>query len=320
MESIDHSNRRERMITFLYPGQGAQHAGMLAALPDRSSVETTFSSVSEVLGYDVRDLDTADALSSTVAAQLALFTVGVASTRLLADDDIRPDAVAGHSIGAFAAAVAAGVLTLEEGTAAVRLRAERMRDLYPTGFGLLALLGTRLADAERLVADSRRPDDLFVAMENAEDQIVLAGSDAAFEQVEAAAPRYGVREIRRLEVAVPSHCLLMSPAAASVADLLRTIPSRRPTVRYLSAMTARSALTGPAVLDDLAGGVARMVRWRDTTDLLAELGTSLVVQVAPGHATAALFASAHPGIPVVAVDDSSFDDSRLRIRRILESR
>ncbi|GAA4663813.1 ACP S-malonyltransferase [Frondihabitans cladoniiphilus] len=194
------------MIAFLYPGQGSQHAGMIAALPSERAVTETLDALGEALGRDPRELDTAEALTDTVAAQLALFTVGVACTRLLAERDVRPDAVLGHSIGAFPAAVAAGVLTFDEAVAAVRIRARAMRELYPRGFGLLAVLGSPLAEVRRLVAAVRADDDLFVAMENAEDQIVLAGSDAAFERVASAAPRFGVRELRRLDVAVPSHC------------------------------------------------------------------------------------------------------------------
>ncbi|BDZ48562.1 malonyl CoA-acyl carrier protein transacylase [Frondihabitans sucicola] len=300
------------MIAFLYPGQGSQRAGMIAALPRVPVVTDTLDEVALVLGHDVREFDTAEALTDTVAAQLALFTVGVASTRLLADNGVRPDAVVGHSIGAFPAAVAAGVLSLEAGVAAVRVRAEAMRDLYPAGFGLLAVIGARLPDVRRLVTAAERRADLFVAMENSEDQIVLAGSDAAFERVAALAAGFGVREVRRLDVAVPSHCRLMSPVADAVRKQLGSRPARRPAIRYVSALSARSAATTDAVVDDLAQGVAQMVRWRDATDLLAELGTTAVVQVSPGRATAALFAADHPEIPVLAMDDAPWADSIVR--------
>jgi malonate decarboxylase epsilon subunit len=304
------------MIAFLYPGQGAQHPGMLSSSSD-PTFTATVDSVSELLGHNIRDFDTAQALRDTVATQLALLTVGVAYTRVLADHGIRPDIVAGHSIGAFAAAVAARVLTLDEAVRAVQVRAEGMRDLYPSGFGLLALLGTRLPEARRLVEQASGDGDLFVAMENAEDQIVLAGSDAAFDRAIALAPRFGVREARRLDVAVPSHCALMSPVADSVAHALSAVPVRRPAIRYLSAMTARTAATGERVREDLAGGVAHLVRWRDTTDLLSELGATVVVQLPPGHTTAAMFASAHPGSPVIAIDDARLDDSLVRLERFL---
>lgn len=289
---------------------------MIKMIPQSSDIAATLCEISRAVGVDIRDFDTAKALSDTVAAQLALYAVGVAYARLLAADGIFPDVVAGHSIGAFAAAVTVGVLTVEEGARAVKIRAEGMRELYPSGFGLLALLGTRVANARRLVTQVGDGRDLFVAMENAEDQIVLAGSDAAFDRVFASAASFGVREVRRLDVAVPAHCPLMDPVGRSVAAELATLPSRAPTARYLSAMTARSALTSEAVKLDLAGGVAHMVRWRDTTEVLSELGATNVIQLPPGHVTAALFSSSHPGVPVVALDDAAYKDSIERIRRI----
>jgi malonate decarboxylase epsilon subunit len=308
------------MIAYLFPGQGSQYPGMLQDLPDENAVHETLDVVSKVLGRDVREFDTADSLSDTVAAQVALFTVGVALARLVGEKSgITPDIVAGHSIGAFPAAVSAGVLTVEEGLSAVLVRSTGMRDLYPSGFGLIALLGARMANVEKLVADVRGEDDLYIAMENAEDQIVLAGSDGAFERVDAAAARFGIREVRRLDVAVPSHCALMTPVAEAVAANLEDVPPRKPTIRYLSAMTARSARTGADVLADLSGGVAHMVRWRDTTDLLAELEPSAVVQISPGHATAALFASAHPSLVTMALDDAPLSDSLIRLSRVVNT-
>lgn len=306
------------MIAYLFPGQGSQHPGMLRDLPDEEPVRETLDAVSRALGRDVLEFDTADSLTDTVAAQVALFTVGVALPRVISERaGLRPDIVAGHSIGAFAAAVSAGVLTLEDGLSAVLVRATGMRDLYPTGFGLLALLGARLADVEQLVTDLRDADDLYVAMENAADQTVVAGSNDAFARVHAAAARFGVREIRRLDVAVPSHCPLMLPVARAVDANLENVEARAPTIRYLSAMTARSARSGADVLADLAGGVAHMVRWRDTTDLLAELEPAAVIQISPGHTTADLFAAAHPSLPTIAFDDAPFADSLIRLRNTI---
>src|SRR5689334_17606837 len=107
------------MIAFLYPGQGAQQAGMLAALPDSAAVRSTLDEATELIG-SIRDLDAAESLTFTTNAQLALLFCGVATARALTDEHgVRPDVVAGHSAGAFAAAVGAGVLTFAEAVAAV---------------------------------------------------------------------------------------------------------------------------------------------------------------------------------------------------------
>src|ERR1700736_6352321 len=94
-------------VAFLYPGQGAQVPGMLHQLSDRAEATWTLQEASQVLGHDVLTLDTKQALSSTVSVQLALFVSGVAATRIMQAEGVKPDVVAGLSVGAFAAAVAA---------------------------------------------------------------------------------------------------------------------------------------------------------------------------------------------------------------------
>src|SRR5687767_3738452 len=109
-------------VAFLFPGQGSQRPGMLHALPDAAAVTDTLDEASERLGRDVRALDTAEALASTVATQLALLVAGVAADRALAAEGARPDMVAGHSVGGFAAAVSAGVLPFADALRLTRLR------------------------------------------------------------------------------------------------------------------------------------------------------------------------------------------------------
>ena len=110
--------------------------GMLHQLPDRAETTSTLQEASQVLGRDVLTLDTEQALSSTVAVQLSLFVSGVAATRIMQAEGVKPDVVAGLSVGAFAAAVAAGALTFRDGLALVKVRAELMEKAYPEGYGL----------------------------------------------------------------------------------------------------------------------------------------------------------------------------------------
>ena len=140
------------MIAFLYPGQGAQRAGMLANLPDSAATRRTMEEAAELLPA-IGELDTAEALTSTTNAQLALLISGVATARTLTDEHgLSPDIVAGHSVGAFAAAVGAGVLTFSEAVAAVRLRGDSMARACASGqWGMAALTGLRLRAVRDLV-------------------------------------------------------------------------------------------------------------------------------------------------------------------------
>src|SRR5271156_1485036 len=128
-------------VTFIFPGQGSQSPGMLHHLPDHPAVVRTLDEISEVLHSDVRNLDSEQALESDVSVQLALLAAGVATARALMEQDLNPAAVSGLSVGAFAAAVTAGVLSLQNAAELVRLRAEQMMKLYPSGYGISAIVG-----------------------------------------------------------------------------------------------------------------------------------------------------------------------------------
>jgi malonate decarboxylase epsilon subunit len=114
---------------------------MLHQLPDRAEATWTLQEASQVLGRDRLTLDTEQALSSTVPVQLALFVSGVAATRIMHAEGVEPDVVAGLSVGAFAAAVAAGALAFKDGLSLVKLRAELMEKAYPQGYRLAAVIG-----------------------------------------------------------------------------------------------------------------------------------------------------------------------------------
>src|ERR1700761_3071743 len=126
---------------FLFPGQGAQVPGMLHTLPEHSAIERTLTEASDHLHRDVRELDSEQALQSSVPVQLALLTAGVAVARALAEEGVAPEAVAGLSVGAFAAAVHCGALGFPDALRLVEQRAEMMVTLYPTGYGLAAIVG-----------------------------------------------------------------------------------------------------------------------------------------------------------------------------------
>src|SRR5271170_4645024 len=126
---------------FLFPGQGAQKPGMLHELIDDPAVELTLDEISNVLKSDVRPLDSPEALNSTVSVQVALLASGVATARALQRRNVTCCAVAGLSVGAFAAAVVAEAIILKDAVSLVRSRAEKMERLYPVGYGLAAIVG-----------------------------------------------------------------------------------------------------------------------------------------------------------------------------------
>ncbi|MGJ6968988.1 ACP S-malonyltransferase [Streptosporangium sp. G11] len=301
-------------VAFLYPGQGTQRPGMLHDLPDHPAVTATRAEAERILPGSSRR-DDAEALESTVTTQVALCVAGVAATRALAREGAVPDAVAGHSAGAFPAAVAAGALTFAEALAAVRHRGELMRDAYPHGYGMAAVLGLAVPQVRRVVESITTDDDpAYVAVIDTDQQVVVAGSGGALERLSVTASRAGARRVQRLDIGVPSHCPLLGRVADAMADHLATIPRRPLTVPCVGG-AGRLLRDSGAVLDDLARGIATTVRWRDAIALLGELGTTLFVQTPPGNVLAAIVRAVHPRARVITLAGTGIADAALLARR-----
>lgn len=262
-------------ILFTFPGQGNQHPGMLAAIPDRQNI---MAEARAVLGDEVDILDSAAALQHTRAVQLCLLITGVAWARELQRQGVNPDMVSGLSIGAFPAAVIADALDFADALRLVALRGDLMEQAYPHGYGLTAIMGLTLDGVEKLIADS----ELYIANLNAETQIVIAGRDEEMARVAQLALKAGASKAQRLAVSVPSHCALLDKPAAELAKAFSAITLKRPRCAYLSGSTARVLWDPRKIADDLALNMARTVRWQEAMVAADEREARLAIEMPPG--------------------------------------
>jgi malonate decarboxylase epsilon subunit len=293
-------------VAFLFPGQGSQVPGMLHNLPDHPAVARTLDEVSESLHADVRELDSAEALQSTVSVQLALLASGVAVARALLVEGVNPEAVAGLSVGAFAAAVAADVLNLADGARLVKERGEDMVKLYPKGYGLAAIVGLTEQQVSTLVEQEYTDQEpVYVGNINAPRQIVIAGSDEAMVKVLHAAQKSGARKAVRLNVSEPSHCPLLEPVAKSLKRTMQVIHLQQPKMIYVGNVTGRALRSAEAVSEDLATNIAHGVRWFDATTVLEELGCRLFLEMPPGHVLSELGREAFADVRTLAIGETS---------------
>lgn len=266
-----------------FPGQGAQQAGMLHALPSDPLIGECLREASDALNEDVLDLDSAQALQSTRAVQLCLLIAGVACSRLLMAQDIKPDYVAGLSIGAYPAAVIAGALSFADAVRLVALRGELMQNAYPQGYGMTALIGLDQGAVESLVQHIHSESTpVYLANINADNQFVIAGSDQAMASVAALAKGQGAAAAKRLAVSVPSHCELLSEPAQTLAEAFAQVSIQAPTLTYLSGSTARPLFTADKIRDDLAFNMCRVIDWRSTVQTAYERGARLQIELPPG--------------------------------------
>jgi malonate decarboxylase epsilon subunit len=270
-------------VLFTFPGQGAQKPGMLHALPDHTETARTLAEASKALGRDVLAMDEAGALRSTVAVQLSLLVAGVAFARVLAAHGAAPDMVAGLSIGAWPAAVVAGVLDFADAARLVELRARLMEDAYPSGYGMTAIGGLTRQQLEPLLAQVHGPDTpVHLANLNAPRQLVIAGSAAALDAVAALALAHGASRAERLAVAVPSHCALLDEQARTLASAAAQVARNRPRITWISSSDARAVFDADRIVADLAANMARPVLWADTLRHAWERGARVALEMPSG--------------------------------------
>ena len=295
-------------IAFLFPGQGSQVPGMLHALPDHPAATRTLDEVSEYLNTDIREIDSEEALKSSVSVQLALLTCGVSMARVLTEEGVEPEAVAGLSVGAFAAAVLCGVISLSDAVTLVRQRAEMMVRLYPTGYGLAAIVGLSEKQVSGLVEEVHTEQaPVYVGNINALRQIVIAGSDKGIRKVLEAARRNGARKAEELNVSVPSHCPLLEPVAIALRESLKKMHLQSPNYVYVGNVNARTLRTSDAIAEDLASNVAHGVRWYDAVTILEELGCHLFLEMPPGHVLTQLATETVPSVEAQALGETSLN-------------
>jgi len=307
-------------LALLFPGQGAQQPNMLSALPKSPAVTAVVDeshSWLEHLGL-ATTIDSCVALRDTTNVQLGLLIGGVACARALIDDHgLTPQFVAGHSVGAFAAAVTAGVMTLSEALTAVKLRAELMNEACSKGdWGMAAVTGLPTRTTVQLVERVHTDDEpLWVANINSSTQTVLSGSVAALRDAAVTAKAAGAGDYAILDVAVASHCPLQSGTAERMKAHLAGLPRRPANAHYLTNTRGRSVSSAEAILDDLAEAVAHPVQWYEATRLMPELGVTCAVETRPGHVLTRLNATNAPTVLALSLQDNGIDTVAARARR-----
>ncbi|WP_036167726.1 malonate decarboxylase subunit epsilon [Massilia sp. 9096] len=303
-------------VLFTFPGQGAQKPAMLHALPDHPETARALEQASQALGRDVLALDTAQALRSTVAVQLCLLVAGVAMARVLAAHGASPQMVAGLSIGAWPAAVVAGVLDFTDAVRLVELRGRLMEEAYPSGYGMTAIGGLTRRQLEALVARVHAPaSPVYIANLNAQRQIVVAGSEAAMQAVAALALEHGAQRAERLAVSVPSHCELLDAQARTLADALAQVALARPRIGFISSSQARALFDARRIGEDLAANMARPVPWAGTVRHAWERGARLAIETPTGAVLTNLTAQEWPEGVALSCESARLDTLVLAVRR-----
>jgi [acyl-carrier-protein] S-malonyltransferase len=270
-------------VGVLFPGQGSQYPGMADPWTDHPAGMSTIDEASSATSRDiVVDCHDADALATTEFVQPALLACDVAAFRVLDAEGVVPVGVAGHSLGQFAALVAADVLSLADALDLVVVRGAAMQRAGEERPGAMAaLLGVGAEDAVSLCDEARGDDVLVVANENSPVQVVISGSVAAIERAETIAKERRIRAAR-LSVAGAFHSPLMEPARAAIDERIDAIGFSAPRCP-VAENVAGGLVSDPDELRSLLKRhVVSPVRWEPSIRALGGAGAAAFLEAGPG--------------------------------------
>lgn len=271
-------------VALLFGGQGSQTAGMLHAWSAVSEVDNQIRHSSHILGEDVLHLDSANSLKKTRAVQLSLLILQTGVAQALKNRGLNPSYGAGHSLGAWSAAVSAAALSFEDALRLVDIRASTMETAAPGHYGMSAVIGlNRPALAQAVETLRGKGEEIWLSNLNSAAQSTVSGSDAALRKLEPMIEKMGAQRIKRLRVAVPAHSELMEPARTAVGEAMTDISVSRPAFPLLANTTGRMIRTAKQVREDLIYAIDQPVQWGTGIAALAERGVTHWIQVSPGN-------------------------------------
>lgn len=306
---------------FVFPGQGSQSVGMMAELAQRDhTVEETFAEASAVLGFDLWQLvqqGPAERLNETTITQPAMLAADVATWRVWRNaGGAMPDAVAGHSLGEYAALVAAEALPFGEAVRLVRERAQRMQQAVPAGVGAIAaVLGLEDDQVTAACQTAAQGEVVEPVNFNSPGQLVIAGHAAAVQRAIEACKAAGAKRALLLPMSVPAHSSLMQGAAQGLAATLRDAPFSEPKLQFWSPVDARLHATAEQIRSLMISQLASPVRWTSLVRELVANGCSTLIECGPGKVLTGLNRriDKRPELRCLALQDNASLDAALAL-------
>lgn len=296
-------------IAFVFPGQGSQVPNLFENLPNEKVVIETIEEASDILKEDVRLLQKEEALESTRNVQISLFVSGMSVYKYFKENGYMPDYVAGHSVGAFAAASVSGVLSFEEALRMVALRGKLMEGVHPTGYGMIVVLGMDHIRLQEILDEHFTEENpIYLANINSPTQITVSGSLNGLEKVIETARNSGANCANFLEVNTPSHCPLLKPVSKELEHALDKVLVNDPSIDYVSNYHARVLYRKEDIVNDLYESVASPVQWDNVTSILYENNVRYFQEFPPGNVLTKLLLKKYNDIRALSLSESKIDD------------
>ena len=297
-------------LAYIFPGQGSQAAGMGKALFEAfPEARAVFDSVDAALGEKLSTLcfeGPDEKLRLTANTQPSILTVSAAAAAVLAARGVRPDLVAGHSLGEYSALVATGALSAADAARAVRARGTFMQEAVPAGQGAMAAVLGLEPERVRAICESVQAATGKVvspANYNEPNQTVIAGEAGAVAEAGLRLKEAGAKRVLPLPVSAPFHCALMEPVKARLEAVLRAVAWNEPSVPVVTNVEAKANRETARIVPLLVEQVTAPVRWIEIVQEIARLGVTRVVEVGPGTVLGGLVRRIEKGVEVHSVSD-----------------
>ena len=293
-------------LAFIFPGQGSQATGMGKALFDAfPEARAVFDAVDAALGEKLSTLcfeGPDEKLKLTANTQPCILAVSAAAAAVLAARGVRPDLVAGHSLGEYSALAAAGAFSVADAARLLKLRGQSMQKAVPVGQGAMAaLLGVGLDVARLIAADAAQGDVCDIANDNEPTQVVLSGHKTAIDRVAEVGKKHGLRRAIPLPVSAPFHCRLLQPAADAMAEALAKIDVKTPTVPVVANVLAAPISDPAEIKKRLVEQVTGTVRWRECVLAMAAAGVTELYEIGSGKVLTGLAGRIDKSLKAMAV-------------------
>lgn len=295
-------------LAFIFPGQGAQYVGMgkdIAA--EYKSADAIYEEASEALGFDIKEMifnGNDEALKITENTQPTIVTTSVACMQPLLEKGIKPDFVAGLSLGEYAAHVAAGTFDFKDAVALVRKRGKFMQEAVPVGVGAMsAIIGL---DNEAVIESCKEASSLGVcepANFNCPGQLAIAGNVAAVEKANEICKAKGAKRAMMLAVSAPFHCSLLKPAGEKLAAELDKVTVNDIKIPVVVNVTAKSITNKDEVKSTLVDQVSNSVLWENCVKTMLEQGVDTFVEIGPGKVLSGFIKKINKDVKVLNVEN-----------------
>lgn len=274
-------------IAFIFPGQGAQKAGMGKDFYEQSeTARRIIDRASELLDIDMKALcfEENEKLDQTEYTQAALVTVCMAMEKVLEEKGLKPDVTAGLSLGEYCAIASAGAMSTEDAIKTVRKRGILMETAIPKGKGAMAaVLGMENEAVEEIVGNI---DGVTVANYNCPGQIVITGWTEAVDKAEKALKDAGARRVMILNVSGPFHSPMLQKAGEELQKVLEEVELKPLAIPYVTNVTAEYITDSSQTKELLSRQVASSVRWQQSMERMIEDGVDTFVEIGPGRTLA----------------------------------